>query len=56
VGKIRVYKCPMETTFQLATMETNTTTLIITIVSNIQKNINDVNIQYDDSLFLIHMV
>ncbi len=56
VGEIRVYKCSMETTFQLATMETNTTTLIITIVSNIEKYINDVNIQYDDSLVLIHMV
>jgi hypothetical protein len=43
VGKIRVYKCSMETTFQLATMETNTT-LIITIVPNIEKYISDVNI------------
>jgi len=37
-------------------METNTTTLIIIIVSNIEKYIDDVNIQYDDSLALIHMV
>lgn len=37
-------------------MKTNTTTLIIIIVSNIEKYIDDVNIQYDDSLALIHMV